>query len=158
MPAADGSAHTFKDGFDVDYASPGDGELSVGWDAPLVVDGQVQPLSGYPRWDSPFTHVDFDTWRYRVVAGAASVDYDFTALAALTGADVPPPTTTTNPPPSDHTAETLRPGDGPAVGEDGSGGRGRKPALHRLSGVTRCARRYRAGRAVLRTTNRCASR
>lgn len=94
-PAPDGSAHTFEDGFDVDYRSPSDGEVSVGWDGPLVVDGQQQALSGYPRWDSPFTHVDFDTWRYRVVAGDASIDHDFTELAAVTGATVPSTTTST---------------------------------------------------------------
>ncbi len=117
LPAADGSAHTYKDGFDVAYHSPSDGAVSVGWDAPLTVDGQQQALSGYPRWDSPFTHVDFDTWRYRVVAGDASIDHDFTALAALTGADVGPPptssttTSTTSTPPASDESTVVAPED-----------------------------------------------
>jgi hypothetical protein len=99
LPAADGSAHTIKDGFDVDYQSPSAGALSVGWAAPLVVGGVERPLTNYSRMDSPWTHVDFDTWRYRVVAGGVGIDHDFTQLAAVTGAVIPPdppvPTTPT---------------------------------------------------------------
>jgi len=95
-PAAGGAPHTRKDGFDVEYASPTEGAMSVGWDGAFVVGGDEQPLHGYPRMDSPFTHVDFDTWHYRITAGGASLVHDFTALAALTGADVPETTTTTS--------------------------------------------------------------
>jgi hypothetical protein len=105
-PAADGSAHTARDGFDVAYASPAQGPMSVGWDGAFLVDGTEQPLADYPRWDSPFTHVDFDTWRYRVSAGGATLDHDFTVLAALTGADVPETTTT-----STSTTTSIAPGD-----------------------------------------------
>jgi hypothetical protein len=55
----------------------------------------TQPIADYPRWDSPWAQVDSDTWRYRVVIGGASIDYDLSELAAVTGADVPEPTTTT---------------------------------------------------------------
>lgn len=109
LPAADGSAHTGKDGFDVDYQSPSAGAVSVGWNQPFTVGGVEQAIRDYPRWDSPWTHVDFDSWRYRVVAGNASIDHDFTELAAVTGADIPtdptdptdPTTPATDPDPTD---------------------------------------------------------
>jgi hypothetical protein len=94
-PAPDGSAHTPRDGFDVDYRSPLVGVVQTGWDGPLVVDAEEQPIAGYARWDSPWTHVDWDTWRYRVSAGGATIDHDFTAL--VTGIDPTDPTDPTEP-------------------------------------------------------------
>ena len=40
--------------FDVVYESPSQGQLSFGWDAPLFVRGQLVPLGGYPRAESPW--------------------------------------------------------------------------------------------------------
>ena len=94
LPAADGSAHTAADGFDVDYPSPKEGPIAAGWDRPFTVDGQVQPTADFPRMASPWAHVGFDTWRYDISAGGASLHLDFTALAAVTGAAVPPSSTT----------------------------------------------------------------
>jgi hypothetical protein len=70
--------------------------------------------------DSPFTRVDFDTWRYRVSAGGASLDVDLTALAALTGADVPEPTSTTTSTIMSSSSTTAGEGD-PAVSPDPAG-------------------------------------
>jgi hypothetical protein len=106
------------DGLGVDYRSPTAGDTTVGWDAPLVVQGQQQQLDGYPRWDSPYTHVDFDTWRYHVEAGGAVLDHDFTELAAVTGAEVPPPTTPTTPTTTSTTSPTT-PGEDVGAIDDG---------------------------------------
>jgi hypothetical protein len=40
--------------FDVRYDSPSQGTVSFGWDAPLVVRGEVVALDGYPRADHPW--------------------------------------------------------------------------------------------------------
>jgi hypothetical protein len=108
LTAADGGPHTFRDGFDVEYTSPLVGAVTTGWNGPLVVDGLAQEIADYPRWDSPWTHVGWDTWRYLVRAGAASLDLDFTAL--VTGEVPTQPPETTVPP-----TETPEPG-GPAAG------------------------------------------
>jgi hypothetical protein len=92
----DGAAHTAADGFDVDYDSPSQGAMAAGWTRPFTVAGQQQATSGYPRMDSPWTTVGFDTWRYEVKAGDARLDLDFTELARVTGAVVAPTTTTTS--------------------------------------------------------------
>jgi hypothetical protein len=117
-PAADGSAHTAADGFDVSYQSPREGAIQTGWDGPLTVQGHVQPTSDYPRMDSPWTSVGFDTWQYHVAAGDAHLDLDFTALAAVTGANVPAPTTTSTTAPAPTTTEPPSP---PAGGAPSSG-------------------------------------
>jgi hypothetical protein len=40
--------------FDVLYDSPSQGLVSFGWDEPLVVRGEMVPLAGYPRAESPW--------------------------------------------------------------------------------------------------------
>jgi len=67
------------DAFDVVYASPTRGDVELGWEGPLVVDGQEQPIDGYPRFDNPFVHVDFDTPRYEVSDGVYSLVLDFSS-------------------------------------------------------------------------------
>lgn len=93
-----GGPHTIKDGFDIVYQSPSAGPLSVGWDQPFVVNGAPQQLSQYPRWDSPWAHVDFDTWRYTVTIDGVGIDHDLTDLAQLTLSTPPPSSTTTSSP------------------------------------------------------------
>lgn len=44
-------------GFDIAYASPGEGHLEVGWQGPLRVDGEEVAIDGYPRMDNRFTTV-----------------------------------------------------------------------------------------------------
>lgn len=67
-------------GFDVAYASPSEGDLEVGWEGPLRVDGQDVAIDGYPRMDNPFTSVatgettfpiadDEGTWVLDLAAG-----------------------------------------------------------------------------------------
>ena len=118
LPGPGGAPHTFRDGFDVDYQSPTAGLVSAGWTRPFTVEGVEQALADYPRMESPWTSVPFETWRYRVVAGGVSIDHDLTDLAAVTGADVPttPPTTAPSPDPADP--------DGGAPGADPDAGEG----------------------------------
>jgi hypothetical protein len=95
LPGPNGEPHSLADGFDVDYQSPTAGLVSAGWNRPFVVAGEDQPIAEYPRMDSLWADVAFDTWRYRVVANNASIDHDFTPL--VTGVPEQPPTT----PPTD---------------------------------------------------------
>jgi hypothetical protein len=47
--------------FEVSYRSPSLGALSFGWESPLVVDGEEIPISGYPRYDNPWSQVAFQS-------------------------------------------------------------------------------------------------
>lgn len=60
----------------VSWTSPSLGEMRFGWDEPLVVDGNRIELDGYPRIDSPWAQVPFDSTRYRIRAGERSLEVD----------------------------------------------------------------------------------
>ena len=75
LPDADGDH--FPDGFDVSYISPSQGAVTFGWTAPLVVDGEEIPLSGYKRFDNAYAQVEFDDTRYEVSDGKFSLLLDF---------------------------------------------------------------------------------
>ena len=47
-------------GFEVDYASPAEGRVQLGWEGPLVVDGREVAITGYPRFANPFTTTSAD--------------------------------------------------------------------------------------------------
>ena len=63
----------------VSYTSPSLGEVSFGWHLELTVEGEVQPLEGYYRYDSPFCQADFESTRYRIASpeGDCGVELDF---------------------------------------------------------------------------------
>ena len=65
------------DGFDVVYGSPSQGELSFGWEAPLVVDGVPTPIADYPRMDNPYVQVPFGEVRYEIGDGEYGLILDF---------------------------------------------------------------------------------
>lgn len=44
-------------GFDVVYESPSQGRIRFGWEAPLIVNGIVQPTADFPRFDNPYSGV-----------------------------------------------------------------------------------------------------
>ncbi len=88
--AVDGQAHTLSDGFDVAYNSPQQGALSFGTVAPFTVAGNAIDLHPEDHWSSPWSTVGWDQWRYQVSADGASLDLDFSAVAALTVVEVPP--------------------------------------------------------------------
>ena len=45
-------------GFEVDYHSPAEGHLRLGWEGPLRVDGREVPTGPHPRFDNRFTTLD----------------------------------------------------------------------------------------------------
>ena len=80
--AFDESLVTFPDvgigPLEVVYESPSQGTVSFGWEAPLVVDGNEEPIADYPRYDNPFVTTNFLDTRYEVSDGEYSLVLDFT--------------------------------------------------------------------------------
>lgn len=74
-------------GFDVAWTSPSQGPIAFGWDRPLTVGGSDQALSGYPRIDSPWAHVAFDSTVYDISAGQASLHLDAAMPARTSSSD-----------------------------------------------------------------------
>jgi hypothetical protein len=124
LPGPGGGPHVAASGFDVDYASPRAGQLTTGWDAPLVVGGVEQPLADYPRMSSPWAEVGWDTWRFDIVLGDSSLHLDLSELARYTGADVPPPSTTTTTTSTPPTPSSDPPTTDPAAPTSGAGAPG----------------------------------
>lgn len=75
-PLGDPAVHST--GFDVAWTSPTQGEITVGWDAPLVVAGAEQALRGYPRIDAPWAKVPFDSTGYVIASGEHRLRLDVT--------------------------------------------------------------------------------
>lgn len=73
------SAYGVSPGFDIVYQSPSQGEMSFGWDSPFVVQGVIQSLSGFPRYDDPWAKVEFDTQRFFIESDHHGVVLDFKA-------------------------------------------------------------------------------
>jgi hypothetical protein len=94
-----GGSHGPKDGFDVRYTSPTRGELTFGTTAPLTAGGTPIELHPPQRWSSPWTTVGWDEWVYRVAAGGATLELDFTDVAETTLPTAEPTTPTTDPGP-----------------------------------------------------------
>jgi hypothetical protein len=89
LASAPVDVRTTVEAFRVVYTSPTRGNLELGWDGPLQVDGVEHALSDYPRMDNPFTHVDFDDTRYEVSDGDYGLVLDFEQ--DLREASAPPP-------------------------------------------------------------------
>ena len=45
--------------------------------ADLILDGEVIPLDGYPRFDNPYTRVDFDSRVYEIEFDGMRLKLDF---------------------------------------------------------------------------------
>ncbi len=75
VPDQDGNG--LPDGYDVSYESPSQGLMTFGWHAPLVVRGQEQPLTDYPRFDNPFVRADFGDTRFEISDGQYGLVLDF---------------------------------------------------------------------------------
>jgi hypothetical protein len=71
------SASLIISGLDVTYQAPGVGEIELGWEGPLRVDGEEVALDGYPRWDNPYTQAAFGVPVYRIDYDGLSLDLDF---------------------------------------------------------------------------------
>jgi hypothetical protein len=63
--------------FRVVFTSPTRGNLELGWEGPLQVDGVEHALSDYPRMDNPFAQVDFDDTRYEISDDSYGLVLDF---------------------------------------------------------------------------------
>jgi hypothetical protein len=78
------------DGFGVRYVSPSRGVVEARWgrsiehDPYFDVDGSSPPLTDYPRWDAPWTHVDFDTTTYEVEESGWGLLLDFVTTTRRT--------------------------------------------------------------------------
>jgi hypothetical protein len=71
-----GSAGGVSRGFDVSYASPGEGALTFSWTGPLSVDGTEVPLHGANRFDNAFGTTAFGDSRIEIDDGRASLTLD----------------------------------------------------------------------------------
>lgn len=65
------------DGLNVTYQAPGAGALKFGWEGALTLDGKDVPLSGYKRFENPYTQVEFNTGIYNIRLGQRSLELDF---------------------------------------------------------------------------------
>ncbi|MDZ7674877.1 MAG: hypothetical protein U5K30_07410 [Acidimicrobiales bacterium] len=72
-PTADG----FPGGFDVRFASPADGEITLGQDASLTVDGEGIDLRHERRYDNPWASVDFQAEVYEISDDEGALVLDF---------------------------------------------------------------------------------
>jgi hypothetical protein len=63
----------------VHFDSPGNGMVEFGWSNPLTFNGTEVPLSGYPRFDNPYTQVEFDSPFYHITYKDMSLLLDFEA-------------------------------------------------------------------------------
>ena len=109
-PVPDQEGDGQSDGFDVVYQSPSQGEITFGWNSPLVVGGQEIPLRDYPRYDNPFVQTEFGETRYEVSDGEYHLVLDFAVgkrLAWGPGGKPKPPKD--DPPPKDPAKEDYVP-------------------------------------------------
>jgi hypothetical protein len=54
------------DGLQVEFDSPGNGLVEFGWADQFTLDQEAVSLSGYPRFDNPYTQVDFGSLLYEI--------------------------------------------------------------------------------------------
>jgi len=73
-----GDPNVYSTGFDVTWTSPSQGRIEFGWDRPLTVNGAVQPLSDYPRIESPWARVPFDSTDFVIKSGEHTLRVDVT--------------------------------------------------------------------------------
>ena len=71
------NANLTVSGLQVRYEAAGIGDVTAGWDDDFVVDGQNIPLDNYPRFDNPYTHVDFDSLVYEINYQGMTLYHDF---------------------------------------------------------------------------------
>jgi hypothetical protein len=64
-------------GYDVTYASPSQGRLTFGWEAPFTVRGTLVPVADFPRYDNPFAQVPFDSQHYDIAFEGYGARLDF---------------------------------------------------------------------------------
>jgi len=66
----------FSPGFDVVYQSPSQGRMTFGWRAPLTVQGNEVPITGYRRYDNPWSQTELNTMQTRLEKDGFGVEVD----------------------------------------------------------------------------------
>lgn len=64
-------------GFDVVYDSPSQGHVTFGWEAPFVVGGSEIPITGFARYDDPWSQTGFNTRTTEIEDAGYGVHMDF---------------------------------------------------------------------------------
>ena len=64
-------------GLNVAFDSPGNGVLEFGWTGPLTLDDVEIALSGYKRFDNPYTRVEVNTLVYEIAYDGVGLLLDF---------------------------------------------------------------------------------
>lgn len=70
-------AEIVVDRLDVSYNAPGLGKIHFSWDDPLLLNGEEVPLRNYPRWQNPYTRVEFGQTRYEIALAGDRLVLDF---------------------------------------------------------------------------------
>ena len=82
-----GDPAVYSTGFDVSWTSPTQGLITFGWDLPLTVDGAEQQIGPYPRIDSPWAQVPFDSTKYVIKGGSETLRLDVDGPTRESSAD-----------------------------------------------------------------------
>ncbi|MEO6243887.1 MAG: hypothetical protein ABIQ12_00510, partial [Opitutaceae bacterium] len=61
----------------VDYRAPGVGQVSLAWEGPMRIDGRVEPLGDYARFDNPHCVSAYGLGRYEIRSGGHNLVLDF---------------------------------------------------------------------------------
>jgi hypothetical protein len=64
-------------GLNVRYSAPGIGILEFDWSGPLLIDGAEISMSDYPRFDNPYTKVEFNETIYTIQFNGMELLLDF---------------------------------------------------------------------------------
>ena len=64
-------------GLEVRFDSPGNGQVEFSWTDPLVVNGSQVPLHANPRFDNPYSRVEFGSLVYEIEFEGQRLMLDF---------------------------------------------------------------------------------
>jgi hypothetical protein len=53
-------------GLQVQFDSPGNGQIEFGWTGTLKIDGMTVPITDYPRFENPYAQVEFGSLVYEI--------------------------------------------------------------------------------------------
>lgn len=59
------------------YHAPGIGHVSFTWDAPLTINGRIEPLGDYARFDNPYCVSPYGSGRYVINGVERKLVLDF---------------------------------------------------------------------------------
>ncbi len=67
----------------VKYATPKGDVLEFGWDGDLLVNGQVEKIRDYKRFDNKYCQSEYMSGIYKISDGTDSIEYDFTDIKKI---------------------------------------------------------------------------